>query len=136
MLFHLLDKYEFEEVHIFDINPELTLCYEMLKDSAGKVWNQLNSMINEYPSQGTDEQKEYYYSVRQAWNDGVPKLETMSKPNKVKRVAQTIFLNKTCFNGLFRVNSKGEFNVPIGSYKTLHSPQNKTCLKSKLHLKR
>ena len=82
VLFHLLDKYEFEEVHIFDINPELTLCYEMLKNSAEKVWNQLNSMINEYPPQGTDEQKEYYYSVRRAWNDGVPKLETMSKTNK------------------------------------------------------
>ena len=86
VLFHLLEKHDFDEVHIFDINPELTLCYEMLKDSAEKVWNQLNSMINEYPSQDTDEQKEYYYSVRQAWNDGVPKLEKMSKPNKIKRL--------------------------------------------------
>ena len=128
VLFHLLDKYEFDEVHIFDINPELTLCYEMLKNSAEKVWNQLNSMINEYPPRGTDEQKEYYYSVRRAWNDGVPKLETMSKPNKVKRVAQTIFLNKTCFNGLFRVNSKGEFNVPIGSYKNPSFPSKQDLL--------
>ena len=52
----------------------------------------------------------------------------MSKPNKIKRVAQTIFLNKTCFNGLFRVNSKGEFNVPIGSYKIPSFPSKQDLL--------
>jgi DNA adenine methylase len=128
VLFHLLGRYDFEKVHIFDINPELTLCYEMLKDSATEVWNHLESMINQYPPQNTDERKEYYYSVRQAWNGGVSNLKSMSKTNKVERVAQTIFLNKTCFNGLFRVNKKGEFNVPIGSYKNPSFPSKQELL--------
>ena len=128
VLFHLLDNYEFDSVHIFDINPELTLCYEMLKDSASSVWKHLNRMIKEYPPQGTEEQKEYYYSVRQAWNDSVSKIESLSKTNKLNRVAQTIFLNKTCFNGLFRVNSKGEFNVPQGSYKNPSFPSKQDLL--------
>ena len=128
VLFHLLDNYEFDSVHIFDINPELTLCYEMLKGSASTVWKHLNRMIKEYSPQGTKEQKEYYYSVRQAWNDSVSKIESLSMTNKLKRVAQTIFLNKTCFNGLFRVNSKGEFNVPQGSYKNPSFPSKQDLL--------
>ena len=135
VLFHLLKHYEFDEVHIFDINPELTLCYEMLKKCAKQVWNQLNSMVDEYPPHGTQERKSYYYAMRTSWNEGVSELHSMSEPNKVKRVAQTIFINKTCFNGLFRVNSKGEFNVPLGSYKNPSFPTEADLLEVQRALK-
>ena len=122
VLFYLLEQYDFKDIHICDINPELILCYEMLKESSSKVWTQLESMIEEYSPYGSDERKRYYYSTRDAWNSGVSKLKSMGKNEKINRVAQTIFLNKTCFNGLFRVNSKGEFNVPLGSYKNPSFP--------------
>jgi DNA adenine methylase len=128
VLFHLLERNEFEEVHIFDINPELTLCYQILKESASKVWNNLDLLVNEYPPHETKDRSEYYYSVRNEWNKGVPELSTMSKTEKIVRVAQTIFLNKTCFNGLFRVNRKGEFNVPLGSYKKPSFPTRQELL--------
>ena len=128
VLFHLLEKKDFEHVHIFDINPELTLCYEMLKTSAPKVWSKLKSMIKKYPPHESKERSEYYYSIRISWNKNVSKIHSMSETKKINRVAQTIFLNKTCFNGLFRVNSKGEFNVPIGSYKNPSFPSEQDLL--------
>jgi DNA adenine methylase len=128
VLFHVLEKKVFEHVHIFDINPELTLCYEMLKTSAPKVWHKLKSMIKKYPPQESKERSEYYYSIRTSWNKNVSKIHSMSETKKINRVAQTIFLNKTCFNGLFRVNSKGEFNVPIGSYKNPSFPNEQDLL--------
>ncbi|MDA8623498.1 Dam family site-specific DNA-(adenine-N6)-methyltransferase [Candidatus Poseidoniales archaeon] len=128
VLFHFLDKYEFDQVHIFDINPELTLCYEMLKTSAPKVWSKLKSMVKKYPPHDSNERSEEYYSIRTSWNKGVSKIHSMSETKKINRVAQTIFLNKTCFNGLFRVNSKGEFNVPIGSYKNPSFPSEQDLL--------
>ena len=128
VLFHLLEKKDFENVHIFDINPELTLCYEMLKTSAPKVWSKLKSMVKKYPPHDSNERSEEYYSIRTSWNKGVSKIHSMSETKKINRVAQTIFLNKTCFNGLFRVNSKGEFNVPIGSYKNPSFPSEQDLL--------
>ena len=115
VLFHLLEKRAFEEVHISDLNPELILCYRTLQVDAKGVIKHLSKMIESYPSE-QDDRKDSYYAIREDWNSNVGKLSSLSKPKKARRVAQTLFLNKTCFNGLFRVNRKGEFNVPIGSY--------------------
>ena len=111
VLFHMLSRFEFEEVHVSDINPELVLCYETLQKSSSDVSESLGRMSSEYPSD-KEGQKEYYYSVRNSWNDDVGSLGKLGYRDRVVRVAQTIFLNKTCFNGLYRVNRKGEFNVP------------------------
>ncbi len=111
VLFHMLSRFEFEEVHVSDINPELVLCYNTLQKSSSEVSRSLERMSSEYPSD-KEGQKEYYYSVRDSWNDGVSSLGELYHRGRIERVAQTIFLNKTCFNGLFRVNRKGEFNVP------------------------
>ena len=115
LLFHLLETRSFDEVHISDLNPELILCYRTLQEDAPSVIKHLSKMIDSYPSE-QDQRKESFYGIREDWNRNVGKISGLSKTQKAKRTAQTLFLNKTCFNGLFRVNRKGEFNVPIGSY--------------------
>ena len=115
VLFHLLERYDFETVHISDLNPELTLCYRTLQSDAQSVIDSLQLLIEGYPTDH-EERKTVYYGIRDDWNSLVDELEGLSPEQQAMRVAQTLFLNKTCFNGLFRVNRKGEYNVPIGRY--------------------
>ena len=127
VLFHLLKKYDFENVHISDLNPELILCYEMLKLDAKSVIKNLDELIQSYPID-VEERKEVYYKIRADWNEDVGNINSLSKSKKIKRVSQMLFLNRTCFNGLFRVNRKGEFNVPIGNYKKPSFPKAENLL--------
>ena len=127
VLFHLLESRRFDEVHISDLNPELVLCYRTLQEDADEVIKHLSKMIESYPSE-QDDRKESYYAIRDDWNSDVGKISSLSKTRKAKRTAQTLFLNKTCFNGLFRVNRKGEFNVPIGSYVNPSFPSSEDLL--------
>ena len=127
VLFHLLESRRFDEVHISDLNPELVLCYRTLQEDADEVIKHLSKMIESYPSEQED-RKESYYAIREDWNSDVGKISSLSKTRKAKRTAQTLFLNKTCFNGLFRVNRKGEFNVPIGSYVNPSFPSSEDLL--------
>jgi DNA adenine methylase len=85
-----------------DINSELINAYLAIRDDVEGVIKEL--LIHKY-------EKDYFYEVR-SWD----RLETFSSLHRNKRAARLIYLNKTCFNGLYRVNSKGHFNVPFGKY--------------------
>lgn len=89
---------------INDKSWALINCYRVLKDErlARQLMNDLKAHVNE---------EEYYYKIRAM--DREEGFKELSRPKKASR---TIFLNKTCFNGLFRVNSQGQFNVPFGRY--------------------
>lgn len=89
-----------------DSNEELMNCYRVIRDRV----HELVEKLWEHDAQKMD--KDYYYKVRKWDRDG--RIENMSA---VERAARTIFLNRTCYNGLYRVNSKGQFNVPYGRYK-------------------
>jgi len=118
VMFHLLHNHNFERVVALDINEELILCYKTLQSDVKEVITGLEKLRDCYP--GHDEQEErkaFFYAVRSDWNASVGDVLSLKKSEQIERTAQTIFLNRTCFNGLFRVNSKGLFNVPIGSYK-------------------
>jgi len=110
LMFHLLEKYDFDDVHISDVNPELTLCYRMIRDEADLVNTHLRELSEEYP-RDEEGQAGIFFGTRDSWNRNVGS-ETLSLEDSAIRVARTIFLNKTCFNGLFRVNKRGLFNVP------------------------
>ena len=90
---------------INDYNKELMNIYECIKDE-----NKFSSMCLELNKHERDHSEEYYYQIRDLDKD----KKKFSKLSDYKRAARTIYLNKACFNGLYRVNSKNEFNVPFG----------------------
>ena len=100
VLFYILQTYAPKKVLISDTNEELMNCYEVIK-------NDVEELILSLKKHKQAHNKEYYYKIRE--------LDPRNL-NKIERASRTIYLNKTCFNGLYRVNSKGGFNVPIGSY--------------------
>lgn len=118
VFFHLNSIFSFDECHLFDNNEELVLAYNVVRKDVDELIECLAEMAAEYIPLDDKGRSEYYYSVRDNFNsekEGI-NFRRYGK-NWIPRAAQLIFLNKTCFNGLFRVNSRGGFNVPFGQYK-------------------
>ncbi|MDG4950742.1 DNA adenine methylase [Weeksellaceae bacterium KMM 9724] len=112
VLFWMLEKFpNLQSAIINDINQDLTNCYISIKEDVDGLITILSDWQNEYylASENEVEKKEYYYAKRTQYN--------LRNSNQTTQSALFIFLNRTCFNGLYRVNRKNEFNVPIGSYK-------------------
>lgn len=114
VLFDILSKYDLREVYISDINAELINTYRVIRDDIDELIEMLYIMQNTFVPLDTDKRKAYYMQKRECFND--LKVNGNEDTN-IEKAALMIFLNKTCFNGLFRVNKKGMFNVPMGSYK-------------------
>ena len=112
LLFALLNEYSFEEVYINDNNKELINVYSIIKDNCDLLVGELQVLQNNYEKLDMDEQQAFYYTQRDKFNELV-----LDKETSVVKAALFIFLNKTCFNGLYRVNKSGKFNVPAGKYK-------------------
>lgn len=118
LFFHIVQSYEIEEFFISDVNVELILSYASIQKDVGSLISRLKAMERKYHRLSLSGQKEYFYDVRSKLNKKLPSMNfTEYDESWIKRTAHIIFLNRTCFNGLFRVNSKGEFNVPFGKYK-------------------
>ena len=118
VLFHVIQNFHFDEICIYDANEELILAYNVVKNEVDKLIDILKTLENEFLCMDTEARKEYYYRIRDKFNENKSKIDFSKFSNDwTHRAAHLIFLNRTCFNGLYRVNSKGKFNVPIGSYK-------------------
>ncbi len=116
--FHANNIYTFDACHIYDINEELGLAYTVVKNDIEGLIDTLQNMEVEYLSLAPEERKAFYYEIRSRYNEAKRSIRWDRYSREwTLRAANLIFLNKTCFNGLFRVNSKGEFNVPFGRYK-------------------
>ena len=113
VLFDILSKYRLDKVYISDKNLELINTYKSIRDNIDILIKSLKEMEEEYISLDDEDRKIYYYEKRQKYN----KLKINIEENNIEKASLFIFLNKTCFNGLYRVNKKGEFNVPMGAYK-------------------
>ncbi len=113
LFFYLVSHYNIKNSYISDINQDLILTYLVIKKDPKKLISLLKNLHKEYVSDSKEERKVYYYQVRDLFNNS---LEGFDYENysieHILRASQMIFLNKTCFNGLFRVNKKGKFNVP------------------------
>ncbi len=115
---HIAQFYQIDEFFISDINPELVLAYQTIQTNVEELIAILLEIQNKYLSLNDEQRKKYYYQTRLAFNYGRKQINFAIYNNDwIERTAQIIFLNRTCFNGLFRVNSQGEFNVPVGKYK-------------------
>ena len=112
VLFDILTKFQPKEVLINDINPELTNTYVQIKNNVNDLISLLSLWQNNYLSLEMDARKEDYYEKRSRFNELI-----LAKEDSVEKAALMIYLNKTCFNGLYRVNGKGLYNVPSGVYK-------------------
>ena len=108
-MFWILQAYpNIERAVINDINQELICTYRVIKENVEELIAKLAQIQKEYISLGAEDRKAYFIKKRALFNK---KQTTL-----IETAALFIFLNRTCFNGLYRVNSKGEFNVPHGKY--------------------
>ena len=114
VLFDILANYKPEKVLINDINKELIITYYQLQNNVDNLIKKLFALRNEFISADLEQRKIIYNNNRKLYNS----LKNKSCENNELEIASLfIFLNKTCFNGLYRVNKNGDFNVPMGSYK-------------------
>ncbi len=118
VFFDVVQNYEIENAYLYDINDELILTYKVIQKDVNKLIEFLYRYDKQYKKLNEEKKKEYYYELRENYNIQRFNIDyNKYSENWVPRAAQSIFLNKTCFNGLFRFNSKGGFNAPMGRYK-------------------
>jgi len=119
MFFSLHEKYKIKNAHLSDVNKDLILTYTIVQQKPEFLLDFLKQFQDEYDSTVQEKRNDFFLSVREHFNRQRFEINyNRISENWIPRAAQFIFLNKTCFNGLFRLNSRGEFNVPYGKYKT------------------
>lgn len=107
LFFYLYQQNRIGKAYLNDSNSDLVYLYLSIQ-------NELEGLVDELSKYEANKlSKEYYYEVRNLDRD----RDAYAKLTPVQRAARLLYLNKTCYNGLFRVNSKGQFNVPFGHYK-------------------
>ena len=113
VLIDILQKYNMKEVYAFDINIDLINCYNIIKNNVEELIKELDIKEKEFKKLKDEDRKTYFYNIRKEYNS----YKISENELSIKRAVEFIFLNRTCFNGLYRVNKNGEFNVPCGKYK-------------------
>lgn len=124
VLFDVLENYALDEVYIGDLNEELINLYTNVRNHCQQLIVETKKLENVFLNNDENSRKQFYYSCRELYNDTELTTET-----RQLKAALFLFLNKTCFNGLYRVNKDGGFNVPIGSRNKFS-----ICNEEELHL--
>lgn len=114
VLFDVLQTIPVDEVFVNDINPELINTYIQIKNNVNELIQKLTGFKTDYLAKSEPDRKIFYLEQRKKYNELIANKTTNSD---LEKAALFIFLNKTCFNGLYRVNSKGLFNVPFNNAK-------------------
>jgi len=116
VFFGLQSRYKFKKVVLNDINHELMLSYKVVQNNIEELISILKPIEENFNKMNFESQKVEYYRIRKEYNIEKLKIDKNEPADLVGNVAKFIFLNKTCFNGLYRLNKKGMFNVPFGRY--------------------
>ena len=110
MLFYMLQRYpNINHAVINDINSDLTCCYQTVRDNPEELITALSDIQQTYNALHTESaRKDFFMAVRERYNK--------KNLDPIENTTEFFFLNRTCYNGLYRVNKKGLFNVPFGKY--------------------
>ena len=120
VFFYIAQKFSIERAVLFDINEDLIITYKVIKYNPEELMRFIDYYKYLYNNLDIEKQKDFFYSIRENYNKNKVKINFNDYNNGwIEHAAQMIFLNKTCYNGLYRLNSKGEFNVPFGKYKNV-----------------
>lgn len=118
VFFDLVQSYKLDDCLIADVNPELILVYQTIQRRVEELIDQLGDLEKDYLSLREADRRNFYYQIRDRYNIQRDLVDfRVLESTWVERSAYMLFLNRTGYNGLYRVNSKGEFNVPCGRYK-------------------
>ena len=118
MFFYLENNYQVKKSILMDVNVELIMTYRVIQNDSKHLISILKDIEDKHLQKSEEDRKKNYYSIRDEFNTQLDEIDYLHYDHDwIQRAAHLIFLNKTCFNGLFRLNSKGEFNVPFGRYQ-------------------
>ena len=112
VFFDIISSYKLDKYIINDINKELINTYKAIQQDIHSLLEYLSKITSYYKKLSPEERNLFYYDIRNKYNSIV-----LNSCINVEKAALFIFLNKTCFNGLYRVNRNNQFNVPAGKYK-------------------
>ncbi|MFH1538001.1 MAG: DNA adenine methylase [bacterium] len=118
VFFHIAQKYPIQDIHLYDINEELILAFTVVQKNVDDLIEQLKNIESAFLKNNDEKRQKYFYKIRDTYNKQKSEVNFKRYSKKwISRAAHIFFLNRTCFNGLFRVNKASKFNVPFGRYK-------------------
>ncbi len=118
LYFYIVGRYAIQKAYLSDINEELILTYKVIQREVESLIECLTLISEKYMNLSLKSRRNYFHEIRTDFNAQRLKVDHKKYSEYwVQRASQFIFLNKTAYNGLFRVNSSGEFNVPFGRYQ-------------------
>ena len=114
---YFINNYNLKSSYIGDINKVLIITYQVIKNSLQSLIDELRELERLYYTSNNEQRKILFYDIRSNFNLQKREIDNRKiQESWIKIAADFIFLNRTCYNGLFRVNNKGEFNVPFSYY--------------------
>ena len=118
----VLQNYRPNRVIVNDINPNVINLWRCIQNYPIALCEELENIVSNYLYFDWDGRKEFFLNLRKSFNEKKDLLTGIN--TDVRMAAEFLFLNKTCFNGLWRTNSKGEFNTPFGKPTNLDKEPN------------
>lgn len=116
VFFDIVHNFKIKNSYLLDSNFEIVLIYTVIQQRVEDLICELSKLKKQYLKLEEKVRETFFYNLREKYNKNKQKTSNTVEDTWIKRASHTIFLNKTCFNGLYRLNKAGDFNVPFGRY--------------------